>query len=42
MFTIFGKMKKQVFENPSIEVVALDENEEMAPGDCCGDGHCGD
>ena len=35
-------MKKEVFENPSIEVVALHENEVISTGDCCGDGHCGD
>lgn len=36
------KMKKELFENPTIEVVVLDENEVISTGDCCGDGHCGD
>ena len=35
-------MKKEVFENPTIEVVELDELEMISTGDCCYDGHPSD
>lgn len=35
-------MKKEVFENPTIEEVKIEENEVISTGDCCGDGHAGD